>query len=100
MDAVGLCTPRVTVLEIGSGTGNLAQTILNASQKELDYLGIERDDLLIDLSASIADVMGAVISFAQGDAVRPADFERKPSDFWEICLLATIQMTRSLAVIR
>lgn len=33
-------TSKVTVLEIGSGTGNLAQTILNASQKELDYLGI------------------------------------------------------------
>ncbi|HEL1546799.1 TPA: class I SAM-dependent methyltransferase [Streptococcus suis] len=64
-------TQKVTVLEIGSGTGNLAQTILNASQKELDYLGIEVDDLLIDLSASIADVMQADISFAQGDAVRP-----------------------------
>ncbi len=64
-------TQQVTVLEIGSGTGNLAQTILNASQKKLDYLGIEIDDLLIDLSASIADVMGADISFAQGDAVRP-----------------------------
>ncbi|HFI0343369.1 TPA: class I SAM-dependent methyltransferase [Streptococcus suis] len=64
-------TPKVTVLEIGSGTGNLAQTILNASQKELDYLGIEVDDLLIDLSASMADVMQAEISFAQGDAVRP-----------------------------
>ncbi|HEM2956703.1 TPA: class I SAM-dependent methyltransferase [Streptococcus suis] len=64
-------TQKVTVLEIGSGTGNLAQTILNASQKELDYLGIEVDDLLIDLSASIADVMQAEISFAQGDAVRP-----------------------------
>lgn len=64
-------TPKVTVLEIGSGTGNLAQTILNASQKDLDYLGIEVDDLLIDLSASMADVMQAEISFAQGDAVRP-----------------------------
>lgn len=62
---------EVTVLEIGSGTGNLAQTILNHSQKELDYLGIEVDDLLIDLSASMADVMGSQISFAQGDAVRP-----------------------------
>lgn len=60
-----------TVLEIGSGTGNLAQTILNHSQKKLDYLGIEVDDLLIDLSASIAEVIGADISFAQGDAVRP-----------------------------
>lgn len=66
-----ISTPRVTILEIGSGTGNLAQTILNASQKKLDYLGIEVDDLLIDLSASIADVMQAEISFAQGDAVRP-----------------------------
>ena len=61
----------VTVLELGSGTGNLAQTILNASQKRLDYMGIELDDLLIDLSASIADVMKADISFVQGDAVRP-----------------------------
>ncbi|CYV40153.1 class I SAM-dependent methyltransferase [Streptococcus suis] len=66
-----LATQKVTVLEIGSGTGNLAQTILNASQKDLDYLGIEVDDLLIDLSASMADVMGTEISFAQGDAVRP-----------------------------
>ncbi|NQN68598.1 class I SAM-dependent methyltransferase [Streptococcus suis] len=66
-----LATQKVTVLEIGSGTGNLAQTILNASQKDLDYLGIEVDDLLIDLSASMADVMEAEISFAQGDAVRP-----------------------------
>lgn len=66
-----LATQKVTVLEIGSGTGNLAQTILNASQKDLDYLGIEVDDLLIDLSASMADVMRAEISFVQGDAVRP-----------------------------
>ncbi|MCK3942437.1 class I SAM-dependent methyltransferase [Streptococcus suis] len=66
-----LATQKVTVLEIGSGTGNLAQTILNASQKDLDYLGIEVDDLLIDLSASMADVIQAEISFAQGDAVRP-----------------------------
>ncbi|CQR23996.1 adenine-specific DNA methylase [Streptococcus varani] len=61
----------ISVLEIGSGTGNLAQTILNHSQKKLDYLGIEVDDLLIDLSASTAEVMGANIGFAQGDAVRP-----------------------------
>ncbi|MGT2951458.1 SAM-dependent methyltransferase [Streptococcus cuniculi] len=62
---------QVTVLEIGSGTGNLAQTILNHSQKEIDYLGIEVGDLLIDLSASIADVMDSSVHFAQGDAVRP-----------------------------
>lgn len=66
-----LLEDEASVLEIGSGTGNLAQTILNSSQKKLDYLGIEVDDLLIDLSASIAEVMGAKIGFAQGDAVRP-----------------------------
>ena len=62
---------RVSVLEIGSGTGNLAQTILHHSQKQLDYLGVEVDDLLIDLSASMAEVMDSGISFVQGDAVRP-----------------------------
>lgn len=60
-----------SVLEIGSGTGNLAQTILHHSQKQLDYLGVEVDDLLIDLSASMAEVMDTGISFVQGDAVRP-----------------------------
>lgn len=59
------------VLEIGSGTGNLAQTLVNNSQRQLDYMGLEVDDLLIDLSASIADVMDAQISFVQEDAVRP-----------------------------
>lgn len=64
-------TEEITVLEIGSGTGNLAQTMLNNSRKPIDYYGIEVDDLLIDLSASIADVVGSDIGFAQGDAVRP-----------------------------
>jgi len=59
------------VLEIGSGTGSLAETILNHTQKKIDYLGLELDDLLIDLSASIAEVMNSKAHFAQGDAVRP-----------------------------
>lgn len=62
---------KLDVLEIGSGTGNLAQTLLNNSSKELDYLGIEVDDLLIDLSASIAEIMGSNAQFLQEDAVRP-----------------------------
>lgn len=62
---------KLDILEIGSGTGNLAQTLLNNSSKELDYMGIEVDDLLIDLSASIADVMGSSAQFVQEDAVRP-----------------------------
>lgn len=59
------------VLEIGSGTGNLAQTLLNNTSKKLDYVGIELDDLLIDLSASIAEVMDSSARFIQEDAVRP-----------------------------
>lgn len=67
------------VLEIGSGTGNLAETLLTNSSKNLDYLGIELDDLLIDLSASIAEVMGSRARFIQEDAVRPQIL--KESDF-------------------
>lgn len=67
------------IIEIGSGTGNLAQTILNYSQNNLNYLGIEIDDLLIDLSASIAEIMSSSTQFIQGDAVRPHIL--KESDF-------------------
>lgn len=62
---------KIDLLEIGSGTGNLAQTLLNNSSKELNYLGIEVDDLLIDLSASIAEVLDSDAQFIQEDAVRP-----------------------------
>ena len=62
---------KVDVLEMGSGTGNLAQTLMNNCQRSLDYLGLEIDDLLIDLAASMAEVMKSDVNFAQGDAVRP-----------------------------
>ena len=62
---------QLDVLEVGSGTGNLAETMVNNSRLTIDYLGLEVDDLLIDLSASIADVMESSVVFAQGDAVRP-----------------------------
>ncbi|EHJ52436.1 class I SAM-dependent methyltransferase [Streptococcus macacae] len=64
-------SPQLDILEIGSGTGNLAETLVINSQKTLDYMGIEVDDLLIDLAASIADVIGTDISFVQEDAIRP-----------------------------
>ena len=62
---------QVDVLEMGSGPGNLAQTLMNNCQRSLDYLGLEMDDLLIDLAASMAEVMKADVNFVQGDAVRP-----------------------------
>ncbi|MGT2772290.1 class I SAM-dependent methyltransferase [Streptococcus marimammalium] len=61
----------LTVIEMGSGTGNLAQTIITNSKKELTYLGIELDDLLIDLAASISEIIDSSVSFFQADAVRP-----------------------------
>lgn len=62
---------HLDVLEIGSGTGNLAETLVTNSSKNLNYLGIEVDDLLIDLSASIAEIMESSVNFIQEDAVRP-----------------------------
>lgn len=62
---------ELDIIEIGSGTGNLAETICNNSQKTINYMGIEIDDLLIDLAASIAEIIGTDIHFLQEDAVRP-----------------------------
>ena len=62
---------KLDMIEIGSGTGNLAETLVINSQKTIDYLGLEVDDLLIDLSASIAEVIGSDLHFIQEDAVRP-----------------------------
>ena len=62
---------QLDILEIGSGTGNLAETLLNNSQKTLNYMGMEVDDLLIDLSASIAEVVNSAAVYIQEDAVRP-----------------------------
>ncbi|GFH40600.1 class I SAM-dependent methyltransferase [Pseudolactococcus insecticola] len=70
----------LSILELGSGTGNLAETLLTGLlDKEIDYTGFELDDLMIDLSASIADVMGTNAKFLQIDAVRPQVIE--PVDF-------------------
>ena len=62
---------EITILEMGSGMGILGATFLTSLAKKVDYLGVEVDDLLIDLAASMADVIGLQASFVQGDAVRP-----------------------------
>ncbi|MFK4959797.1 class I SAM-dependent methyltransferase [Lactococcus garvieae] len=66
---------KIRVLEFGSGTGNLAETLLIHMQKEVDYVGFEVDDLLLDLSASMSEVMGTEASFLQIDAVKPQPLE-------------------------
>ena len=62
---------EITILEMGSGMGILGATFLTSLDKKVDYLGMEVDDLLIDLAASMADVIGLRAGFVQGDAVRP-----------------------------
>ena len=67
-----LCpTEDLSLLELGSGMGILGASFLTSMNKKVDYLGIELDDLLIDLAASIAEVMDLRMGFVQGDAVRP-----------------------------
>ena len=70
-----LASEEVSILEMGSGMGILGATFLTSLSKKVDYLGLEVDDLLIDLAASMADVIGLEDSFVQGDAVRPQMFK-------------------------
>ena len=69
---------ELRLIEFGSGMGNLAETLLVNLNKKVDYVGFEVDDLLLDLSASMAEVMGSQAEFMQIDAVQkrlmePAD---------------------------
>ena len=64
-------TEAFSLLELGSGMGILGANFLTSMNKKVDYLGIEIDDLLIDLAASMAEVMDLQAAFVQGDAVRP-----------------------------
>ena len=72
-------TEALSLLELGSGMGILGASFLTSMNKKVDYLGIEIDDLLIDLAASMAEVMDLQMGFVQGDAVRPQVL--KESDF-------------------
>ena len=62
---------ELNLLELGSGMGILGASFLTSLNKRVDYLGVEIDDLLIDLAASITEVIGLPAVYAQGDAVRP-----------------------------
>lgn len=54
--------PELRLIEFGSGMGNLAETLLVNLNKKVDYVGFEVDDLLLDLFASMAEVMGVRLS--------------------------------------
>ncbi|WEV44985.1 class I SAM-dependent methyltransferase [Streptococcaceae bacterium ESL0687] len=61
----------LSIAEFGSGTGNMTATISTGLDRKLQILGIEVDDLLIDLAASMADVADYDIEYMQQDAVKP-----------------------------
>ncbi len=62
--------PLIRLLEFGSGTGNLAEILLTNLSKKVDYVGFEVDDLLLDLAASMAEIIGTAPVFMQADAVQ------------------------------
>ncbi|GBG97449.1 class I SAM-dependent methyltransferase [Lactococcus termiticola] len=66
----------IRIIEFGSGTGNLAETLLVNLQKTVDYLGFEIDDLLLDLAASMSEIIGTKADFMQLDAVQPQVLEK------------------------
>lgn len=63
---------KINLIDFGSGTANLTQTIeFGLPPKKLGNLtGIEVDELLIDLSASIADLTESRINLIAMDAVQ------------------------------
>lgn len=60
------------ILDFGSGTGNLSQTIEFglSSSKLASLTGVENDALLIDLAASIADLTASQLKLKHMDAVQ------------------------------
>lgn len=67
---------NLRMIELGSGMGNLAEGLLVNLQKEVDYVGLEVDDLLLDLSASMAEIIGTSAKFIQVDAVQAQQIEQ------------------------
>ena len=62
---------ELNLLELGSGMGILGASFLTSLDKKVDYLGVEIDDLLIDLAASITEVIGLPAVYSQVVAVIP-----------------------------
>ena len=63
-----------------------------ARYKAEQGMAMEVDDLLIDLAASMADVIGLQAGFVQGDAVRPQNAQRKVTWSLATCLSVIILM--------
>lgn len=63
------------VLDIGVGTGNLIYTIHNYSEKKLNFYGIEKDELLCNLSRVSAEAQAIDINIFCNDALDGLGFK-------------------------
>jgi site-specific DNA-methyltransferase (adenine-specific) len=61
----------LTLLDPASGTGNLLYTVMNAIGNNVTATAVEIDDLLVRLSAVVAELLEHPLTFYVQDALRP-----------------------------
>lgn len=69
LDAENAEKTSLRLLDFGSGTGNLGEYLLTNLPAKLEYVGFEIDDLLLDIAASMAEIIGTSPVFMQVNAV-------------------------------
>lgn len=62
---------NLTLLDPAAGTGNLLYTVMNAIGHQVTATAVEIDDLLVRLSAVVAELLEHPVTFYVQDALRP-----------------------------
>lgn len=62
---------NLTLLDTAAGTGNLLYTVMNAIGNDVTATAVEIDDVLIRLSAVVAELLEHPVTFYVQDALRP-----------------------------
>lgn len=62
---------NLTLLDPAMGTGNLLYTVMNAIGNDVTATAVEIDDLLVRLSAVVAELLEHPVTFYVQDALRP-----------------------------
>lgn len=61
----------ISLLDPAAGTGNLLYTVMNTIEKEVTASAVEIDELLVRLSAVIAELLEHPVTFYVQDALKP-----------------------------
>ena len=61
---------ELRLIEFRSGMSKSAETLLVKLNKKVDYVGFEVEDLLLDLSALMAEIKGSQFELMQIDEVQ------------------------------